>query len=148
MANGGQALPQELDAVHPGLGAASAVTAFGATVEPVALTGSTSPISLVVNSAARISSVRWGNGPLDRFLIRLTLVDPDVDLAPDPALRATVLAGVPLPFALDLDPGAVDQEVQRAVRTAVGNVHLQRSTGLRGATGATVPSHSGVATTC
>jgi hypothetical protein len=36
-----------------------------------------------------------------------------------------VLARVPLPFALDLDPGAVDQQVQRAVGAAVGDVDLQ-----------------------
>lgn len=53
------------------------------------------------------------------------LVDPDVDLAPDPALRAAMLTGIPLAFALDLDPGAIDQQVQGAVRAAVGNVHLQ-----------------------
>ena len=49
----------------------------------------------------------------------------DVDLAPDTPLRAAMLAGVPLAFALDLDPGAVDQQVQRALRTAIGNVDLQ-----------------------
>lgn len=48
-----------------------------------------------------------------------------MDLAPDAPLGAAVLAGVPFPFALDLDPGAVDQQVQRAVRTAIGDVHLQ-----------------------
>jgi len=36
-----------------------------------------------------------------------------------------MLAGVPLPFALDLDASAVNQQVQRAVRTAVGDVDLQ-----------------------
>lgn len=54
------------------------------------------------------------------------LVDPDVDLAPDPPFCATMLAGVPLPFALNLDPSAVDQQVQRAVGTAVGDVDLNR----------------------
>lgn len=53
------------------------------------------------------------------------LVDPNMDLAPDLALRAAMLVGVPLAFALNLDPGAVDQKVQRAVRTAIRNVHLQ-----------------------
>ena len=48
-----------------------------------------------------------------------------MDLAPYTALRAAVLSGVPLPFALDLDPGAVDQQMQRAVGTAVGDVYLQ-----------------------
>lgn len=64
-------------------------------------------------------------GELGRPNLQRLLVDPDVDLAPDASFRATVLAGVPLPFALDLDPGAVDQQVQGAVRAAVGDVHLQ-----------------------
>jgi len=62
---------------------------------------------------------------MDRFLILLHLVDPDVDLAPDPALRTAMLARVPLALDLDLDPRAVDQQVQGAVRTAIGDVHLQ-----------------------
>lgn len=37
------------------------------------------------------------------------LVDPDMDCAPDAPFRAAVFAGVPLPFALYLDAGAVDQ---------------------------------------
>ena len=49
----------------------------------------------------------------------------DVDLAPDAALRAAVLAGVPLAFALDLDPGAVNQQVQRTLRSTKGDVDLQ-----------------------
>ena len=36
-----------------------------------------------------------------------------------------MLAGIPLAFALDLDPGAVDQQVQRACRSAIGDVDLQ-----------------------
>ena len=51
------------------------------------------------------------------------LVNSDVDLAPDAPLGAAMLAGVPLAFALDLDPGAVDQEVQRTLR-AVSYTHL------------------------
>jgi len=49
----------------------------------------------------------------------------DVDLAPDPAFGAPVLARVPFPFALDLDPGAVHQQVQRTVRAAIRDVYLQ-----------------------
>lgn len=112
----GEALARELGAVHPGLGAASAVIPTG--------------------------------GELGRADFQRFLVDPDMKLAPDPPLRAAMLAGVPFPFALDLDPGAVYQQVKRAVRAAVGDVHLQRSRGLRGATCATVPSHSGDATAC
>ncbi len=53
------------------------------------------------------------------------LVNSDVDLAADAQFGTTVLARVPLAFALDLDPGAVDQEVQWALRGAVGDVNLQ-----------------------
>lgn len=53
------------------------------------------------------------------------LIDPDVDLAPDPAFCTAMLAGVPLAFALDLDAGAVDQQMQRTIRSTVGDVHLQ-----------------------
>ena len=57
--------------------------------------------------------------------LQCLLIDPDVDLAPDAALRAAVLAGVPLPFALDLDARAVDQEMERSLRAAIGDVDLQ-----------------------
>lgn len=53
------------------------------------------------------------------------LIYPDVDLAPDAALGAAMLAGVPLPFAFHLDPGAVHQQVQRPIRSPIGNVDLQ-----------------------
>ena len=51
------------------------------------------------------------------------LVDANVNLAPGPAFGPTMLAGVPLAF--ELDAGAVDQQMQRAVRAAVGDVDLQ-----------------------
>ncbi|QPM91185.1 hypothetical protein PSAL_024340 [Pseudooceanicola algae] len=35
------------------------------------------------------------------------LINPEKDLAPDPPLGTAMLAGVPLAFALDLDPGAI-----------------------------------------
>ena len=35
------------------------------------------------------------------------LVNSEMDLAPDPPLGTAMLAGVPLAFALDLDPGAI-----------------------------------------
>lgn len=92
---------------------------------------------------ADIAGRELGRADFQRFLI-----DADVDLAPDPTFSAAMLAGVPLAFALDLDASAVDQQVQRTVRTAVGDVDLQRSMGLRGATGATVPSHSGAVIAC
>jgi hypothetical protein len=58
-----------------------------------------------VGQDRRITDVAPGDfdGPnLQRFL-----VDPEVDLAPDAPFRATMLAGVPFAFALDLDAGAV-----------------------------------------
>lgn len=44
------------------------------------------------------------------------LINTDVYLAPDTTLRAAVLASVPFTFtfAFDLNPGAVDQQVQQA----------------------------------
>ena len=47
--------------------------------------------------------VQRENSPPDCFLFRVT----------------------PLAFTLDLDPGAVDQQVQRAFSAAVGDIHLQ-----------------------
>ena len=61
------------------------------------------------------------DGPdLQRFFI-----DPNVELAPDAPFRAAMLACVPLAFTFDLDPGAVDQQVQRPLGAAVGDVHGQ-----------------------
>jgi hypothetical protein len=54
----------------------------------VSPTNGASPMSLGVNSAARISSVRRENAPLGPLPILLTLVNSDVDLAPDPTLPA------------------------------------------------------------
>ncbi len=72
-------------------------------------------------------------GELGSSNFQCFLINSDEDLAPDPAFGAAMLAGVPLPFALDLDAGAVDQQVQRAVRAAVGDIDLQRllATGCR-----------------
>ena len=70
--------------------------------------------------------VRVAGGELRRTDFQGFLVNANVDLAPDPAFGTTVLAGVPLPFALDLDPGAIDQQVQGAVRTSGGDTDLQR----------------------
>ena len=64
-------------------------------------------------------------GELGRTDFQGFLVDPDVDLAPDAPFRAPVLTGVPLAFTLDLDPGAVYQQVQGTVRAAIGDVDLQ-----------------------
>ena len=64
-------------------------------------------------------------GDLDGSDLQRFLVDPEVDLAPDASIAATMLAGVPLAFALDLDARAVDEQVQRALRPSVGDVDGQ-----------------------
>jgi len=162
---GRQALTQQLDAVHLGLGAASAVIAapsspdgppdtlrraqdFVAGDSPTGVgfprlgvlarrdyCGGTSGSDGVV-ALAGVESAIGGDGCdllLGRDLVQQLgqhrgishvagrelgctdfqgfLVDPDVDLAPDAPFRAAVLAGVPLALTLDLDPGAVDQQV-------------------------------------
>jgi hypothetical protein len=50
------------------------------------------------------------------------LVDPKVDLTPNPSFGAAMLTCVPLTFTLDLDPGASDQEVQWGLRAMIQNV--------------------------
>ena len=64
-------------------------------------------------------------GDLDGADLQRFLVDPEADLAPEAPFGATVLAGAPLTFALDLDACAVDQQMQRPLGTAVGNVDGQ-----------------------
>ena len=51
------------------------------------------------------------------------LINSNVDLAPYTAFGAAVLAGVPLTFTLDLDPRAVDQQMQRTLRPPMRDVH-------------------------
>lgn len=62
-------------------------------------------------------------GELDRPDFQCFLIDPEVNLAPDAAFGAAMLAGIPLAFTLNLDPGAVDQEVQRPLRSPIRNVY-------------------------
>ena len=50
---------------------------------------------------------------LDRPNLQRVLVDSEVNLAPQAPLWPAVLAHVPFAFPLHLDPGAVDQLVQR-----------------------------------
>lgn len=57
-------------------------------------------------SGANIAGGELG-GPDFQFL----LINSDVDLALDAAFGAPMLTGVPLPFALDLNACAVDQQV-------------------------------------
>ena len=62
-------------------------------------------------------------GELHRADFQRFLVNPDVYLSLDMAFGAAVFARVPLAFALDA--GAVDQQAQRTLRPAIGNVDLQ-----------------------
>ena len=62
-------------------------------------------------------------GDLDRPDLQRLFVDPEMDLAPDAAFCPAVLTRVPLTFPFDLDPGAVDQEMQRTLRAPVWDVH-------------------------
>jgi len=75
------------------------------------------------------------SGDLDGSDLQRLLVDPEVDLAPDPPFGAAMLAYVPLAFALDLDAGAVDQQVQRplgaAIRDVYGSVFWRRDSVLK-----------------
>lgn len=72
-----------------------------------------------VRQDRRITNVAPGD--LDGTDLQCLLVNSDMDPPPGPA----VLAGEPLAFSLDLDPGAVDQQVQRPLRAAIWNVHRQ-----------------------
>jgi hypothetical protein len=53
------------------------------------------------------------------------LIDPDVDIAPNAPVRTAMLASIPFPYALDLNAGAGDQQVQWLAQTPVGDVHFQ-----------------------
>ena len=76
-----------------------------------------------IGQHGRIAHV--AGGELGCAYFQRLLVNSDVDLAPDPAFAAPMLASVPLTFALDLDASAVDQEVQWAWRAAIRDVDLQ-----------------------
>ncbi len=52
-------------------------------------------------------------GDLDGANLQCLLVDSEMDLAPYPPFGAAMLARIPLAFALDLNTGAIDQQVQR-----------------------------------
>ena len=64
-------------------------------------------------------------GDLDCPDLQCLPVDPEMDFAPDAALRAAMLARVPLALSLDLGPHAVDQQVQQAPRPPMRDVHGQ-----------------------
>lgn len=108
-----------------GAAVGNSVVVFGAIVGAVC--GDTADLNLrrdLVQQVAqhpRISDVAPANingSDFQRFL-----VDPEVYLALDPSFGATMLAGMPLAFALYLDTGAVDQQVQQSFETAKGDVH-------------------------
>ena len=65
-------------------------------------------------------------GDLNRPDLQRFLINPEVDLAPDATFPATMLAGVPFSFALDLDAGAVDQQVQRPLGAAIRDIDGRR----------------------
>ncbi len=71
----------------------------------------------------RIPNVAAGH--LDGPDFQCLFINPEVDLPPDAAFCTAVLACIPLAFAfaLDLDPGAVDQQVERALRPPMRDVH-------------------------
>lgn len=75
----------------------------------------------------RVTQVAGGELGSSDFL-RL-LVNSDVGPVPDPTLRATVIVGIPLLFACDLDRRFVDQQVRRALRSAVRDVDLRGLSG-------------------
>lgn len=61
----------------------------------------------------RVTDIAGGELGCEDF--QCLLINSDVDLAPDAPFGTAVLARVPLPFALYLDPCAVHQQVQRPV---------------------------------
>ncbi len=62
---------------------------------------------------------------LDGPNLQCLLIDPKINLAPDPSLGVAVFARMPLTFALNLDPGAIDQRVQRPRGAPIQDVHDQ-----------------------
>ena len=59
-------------------------------------------------------------GDLDGPDLQRFLVNPEMNLAPDPPFGTAVLARVPFAFALDLDTCAIDEQVQRALDPRYG----------------------------
>lgn len=60
---------------------------------------------------------------MDGSNLQCFLINSEVDLAPDAPFRAAMLACVPLAFPLDLDAGAIDQQMQWAVGATIWDVH-------------------------
>lgn len=62
-------------------------------------------------------------GDFDSPHFQCFLVDAGVDFPPNLPSRTAVLARMPLAFTLHLEASAINQEVQRSLRPAIGNVH-------------------------
>ena len=65
------------------------------------------------------------SGDLNGSDFQCLLVDPEMDLAPDPPLGTAMLAGMSFAFTFDLDPGAINQQVQRSFGATVGDIDGQ-----------------------
>lgn len=75
-----------------------------------------------VRQNRRIANV--ASGDLDGPNLQRLLVDPKVNLEPDPPLGTTVLVRIPIAVSLDLDAGAVCQQVQWPFGTAEDRTKL------------------------
>ncbi len=64
---------------------------------------------------------------LDGADLQVLLINPNVDFAPQAAFWATMLMGIPFPFALSLYASAIDQKVQWPCGALVRNGNRQRS---------------------
>ena len=60
-------------------------------------------------------------GDLDGSNFQCFIINSEMDLAPDSSFRTTVFAGVPFALSLDLDPGAIYQQVQQTRGAAIGD---------------------------
>ncbi len=59
-------------------------------------------------------------GDADRADLQCFFVQPEVKLAPQALFASAMLASVPLAFTLSLDPGRIDQQMQRPVPPQYG----------------------------
>ena len=65
-------------------------------------------------------------GDADSADLQCFFVQPEVKLAPQALFASAMLASVPLAFTLSLDPGRIDQQMQRPGSTAVWDGNVQR----------------------
>ena len=114
------------------------VVVFARVVSPV---GGDRPNALIGRHLLQQLRQHWritdvAGGDLDRPNLQCFFIDPYVYLTPDTPLGATVLKGIPLAFALCLDPRADNQKVRRASPTTIRQVYVQRlPTATRGVAG-------------